>query len=79
MLIQTLNLNPKTKTLKGENMNKWIVWIVTFVIFFGLHTNVKFKAIFKIDIVNFLIIHVVISFNGDHKKNWMNSKKIIDS
>jgi hypothetical protein len=34
--------------------------------FFGLHTNVKFKAIFKINIVNFLIIHVVIDFNGNH-------------
>jgi hypothetical protein len=36
--------------------------------FFGLHTNGKFKAIFKINIVNFLIIHVVINFNGNHYK-----------
>jgi hypothetical protein len=34
--------------------------------FFGLHTNVKFKAIFKINIVNFLIINVVIDFNGKY-------------
>jgi hypothetical protein len=34
--------------------------------FSRLHTNVKFKAIFKINIVNFLIIHVVIDFNGNH-------------
>jgi len=26
-----------------------------------LHTNVKFKPIFKINIVNFLIMHVVIT------------------
>ncbi len=36
--------------------------------FFGLDTNVKFKAIFKINIVNFLITHVVIDFNGNHHK-----------
>jgi hypothetical protein len=77
MLIQTLNLNPKTKTLKGESISRCLDCHICN--FFGLHTNVKFKAIFKIDIVNFLIIHVVISFNGNHKKNWMNSKKIIDS
>jgi len=36
--------------------------------------------IFKFNIVNFLIIHVVINFNGNHhKKIWMNSKKIMDS
>jgi len=34
--------------------------------FSRLHTNVKFKAIFQINIVNFLIIHVVIDFNGNH-------------
>ncbi len=33
-----------------------------------LHTNVKFKAIFKISIIKFLIIHVVIDFNGNHHK-----------
>ncbi len=37
-------------------------------IFSGLHTNVKFKAIFKIEIVNFKIIDVVIKFNGNHHK-----------
>jgi len=36
--------------------------------FFGLHTNVKFKTIFKINIVNFLIIHVVIDLMGIVKK-----------
>jgi hypothetical protein len=47
--------------------------------FSRLHINVKFKTIFKINIVNFLIIHVVINFNGNHqKKLWMNSKKIMD-
>jgi hypothetical protein len=53
MLIQTLNLNPKTKTLKGENMNRWTVWTITLVNVFGLDTNVKFNDIFKIDIVIF--------------------------
>ncbi len=38
--------------------------------FFGLHTNVKFKAIFRIDIVKILIIHVVIDFNGNHHKKF---------
>jgi len=33
---------------------------------FGLYTNVKFKFIFKINIFNFLIVHVVIKFNGNH-------------
>ncbi len=36
--------------------------------FFRLHTNVKFKAIFRINIVKFLIIHVVIDFNVNHYK-----------
>jgi hypothetical protein len=35
---------------------------------FELYTNVKFKAIFKINIVNILIIHVVIDFNENHHK-----------
>jgi exonuclease I len=35
---------------------------------FGLHTNVKFKVIFKINTVNFLIIHFIIDFNGNHHK-----------
>jgi hypothetical protein len=47
--------------------------------YFGLHTNVKFKAIFKINIINVLIIHVVVDFKGNHHKNWMNFKKIMDS
>ncbi len=34
--------------------------------FCGLHRNVKFKAIFKINNIKFLIIHVVIDFNGNH-------------
>jgi hypothetical protein len=47
--------------------------------FSTLHTNIKFKTIFKINIVKFLIIHVVIDFNGNHHKNFgMNSKKIMD-
>ncbi len=36
--------------------------------YFGLHTNVKFKAIFKINIVKILIIHVVINVNENHHK-----------
>jgi len=48
-------------------MNRWIDWIVT-CNFFGLHTNIKLKAIFKINIVNFLIIHVFIDFDGNHHK-----------
>jgi len=35
-----------------------------------LHTDVKFKAIFKINIINFLIIQVVIDFNGNHDKKF---------
>jgi len=57
-------------------MNRWIDWIVT-CNFFGLHTNIKLKAIFKINIVNFLIIHVFIDFDGNHhKKKWMNFKRL---
>jgi hypothetical protein len=33
-----------------------------------LHTNVKFKTMFKINVIKFLIIHVVIKFNGNHHK-----------
>jgi hypothetical protein len=50
-------------------MNRGIVWIVTFVIF-GLHTNVQCKAIFKINIINFLIIYVVIEFDKNHHKKF---------
>jgi hypothetical protein len=49
-----------------ENMNRWIVWIVTLVIFSRLHINIKFKFIFKINIVKFLIFNVFIDFNGNH-------------
>jgi len=35
-----------------------------------LHTNVKFKAIFEINIIKFLIIHVGIDFNGNHCKTF---------
>jgi hypothetical protein len=35
---------------------------------FGLRTNIKFKAILKINIIKFLIIHVIIAFNGNHHK-----------
>jgi hypothetical protein len=49
--------------------------------YFELHAQfVKFKAIFKINTINFVIIHVVIDFNENHcKQNWMNLKKIMDS
>jgi hypothetical protein len=50
-------------------MNRWTVWIVTLVIFI-LHTNVKFRAIFKINIFNLNFFHVVINFNGDHHKKF---------
>jgi hypothetical protein len=49
-------------------MNRWTIWICHTCDFSGLHTNVKFKAIFKIKIVKFLIIHVVRDFNGNHHK-----------
>jgi len=49
-------------------MNKGIIWIVTFLIFLRLHTNIKFKAMFKINIVIKKIIHVFIDFNGNHHK-----------
>jgi hypothetical protein len=35
-----------------------------------LHRNVKFKAIFKINIIKILIIHVFIDFNGNHHKKF---------
>jgi hypothetical protein len=38
--------------------------------YYQLHRNVKFKALFKINIINFLIIHVVIDFNGNHPENF---------
>jgi hypothetical protein len=50
-------------------MNRWTAWIVTLVIF-RLHTNVKFKAIFKTDIVHFLINHVVTKFNETYHKTF---------
>jgi hypothetical protein len=47
--------------------------------FFGLHTNIKFIAIFQISIVIFLIMDVVIDFNGNHHKNfWWIFFKIMD-
>jgi signal recognition particle GTPase len=52
-----------------KSMNRWIVWTITFVIFSRLHTNIKLKTILNINIVNFLIIHVVIDFNWNHYKN----------
>jgi hypothetical protein len=36
--------------------------------FSRIRINIKFKCIFKINIVNFLIIHGIIDFNGDHHK-----------
>ncbi len=36
--------------------------------FCGLHTNIKFKAILKINIFNLFIVNVVIHFNGNHHK-----------
>ncbi len=36
--------------------------------FSGLHANVKFKAMFKLILSIFLIIHVVIDFIGNHHK-----------
>ncbi len=79
----TLDKLHKTLTIK-DNMLHQVIMAVTWKCkvkawkggqfdyhtynFFGVHTNIKFKAIFKINIVNFLIIHVVIDFNGNHHK-----------
>jgi hypothetical protein len=38
--------------------------------FYGLHRNIKFKTIFKINIVNFLLIHVFININENHHKTF---------
>jgi len=57
-----------TLSKKGESMNRLIIWTIKHVIFSRLYTNVKFKTIFNINIVNSLIIHVVIDFNGNHHK-----------
>jgi len=51
-------------------MNRWIIWMITTCNVFGLYTNIKFKAIFKINIVNFLIILIVININGNHRKKF---------
>jgi hypothetical protein len=51
-------------------MNRGTIWTVTLVIFCRLHSNVKFKAIFKTNIVNFSIIHVVTKFNETHHKTF---------
>jgi hypothetical protein len=59
-----------TFSKKGESMNRWIVWTITLVKFSRLHTNVKFKIVFNIKIINFLIIHVVIDFNENHHKTF---------
>jgi hypothetical protein len=56
------------KTWMGENMNRGIVRNCHTCNYFGLHTNVKFKAIFKINIFNFLIVDIFIKFNGNHHK-----------
>ncbi len=45
--------NPILKVeLKGESMNRWTIWIITLVIFLD-YINIKFKTMFKINIVNF--------------------------
>jgi hypothetical protein len=48
-------------------MNRKTIWIITLVIFLDYIQTQNLK-IFKINIVNFLIIHVVIDFNGFHHK-----------
>jgi hypothetical protein len=48
-------------------MNRWMVWTVTLVIFLDYIQMQNLKT-FKINNVNFLIIHVIIDFNGEHHK-----------
>jgi hypothetical protein len=55
---------------QGESMNRGNYLDCHTYNFYGLHTNIKFKAIFKINIFNFVIIHVIIYFNGDHHKKF---------
>jgi hypothetical protein len=64
--ILPFHISSKWNNWLSTRVKARIGWSLNYHIcnFFGLHTNVKFKAIFKINIVNFLIIHVVIDFNG---------------
>jgi hypothetical protein len=50
--------------MKGENIVRWIVWIVIVLVL-----DLKYKAIFNINIVKISIIHVIISFSENHIKN----------
>jgi hypothetical protein len=44
-------------------MNRWTIWIVTLVMFLDYIQMQNFKTI---NIVNLLIIHVFVDFNGFH-------------
>jgi hypothetical protein len=55
----------------GENMNRWIFCIVTFVSFLDYIQTQNLKPYSELNLlidVNFLIIHVVIDFNRNHHK-----------
>jgi hypothetical protein len=53
----------------GESMNRGICNYHT-CNYSRLHINVKFKAIFKINIIKFLIIHLIIDINENHHKKF---------
>lgn len=55
---------PIIQKMKGENIVRWIVWIVIVLVL-----DLKYKAIFNINIVKISIIHVIISFSENHIKN----------
>ncbi len=53
----------------GENTNRWTIWTIIVVIFLDCRC-LKYKVIFNINSVKFLIIHVAIEFNGNHIKKY---------
>jgi hypothetical protein len=65
------NMTPlNSQMMISENMNRGDCLDCHTCNNFGLHIDVKFKVIFKINIVIFLIIHVVIDFNESHLKKF---------
>ncbi len=55
-----------SRFVRGWNHESWDCLNYHTSSYYGLHTNVEYITIFKINIVNLLIIHVFIDFNGNH-------------
>jgi hypothetical protein len=54
----------------GETMNKGDYLDCYTCHYSGLHPNVKFKTIFKINMIKILFIHVFINFNRNHHEKF---------